>query len=148
MRPRLRTQADPSPAATLKGCGTGIWIPTEGSPLDVVAGGWPVQPTVAAARSTTTVSRRQPGSQLLLGSRCPGSTRRRRTSAGYHGGGSIAAPHCEDGWLPGYTARARQVPPSSRPAEPTVNHARYCHVRTTPAPGFKQLRQPDELVKR
>lgn len=49
------------------------------------------------------------------------------------------------GWLPGYTARPRQVPPSSRPAEPTVNHARYCHVRTTPAPGFKQLRQPDEL---
>jgi hypothetical protein len=39
--PRRRAQTDPAPAATLKGCGTGMRIPIEGAPLDVVAGGWP-----------------------------------------------------------------------------------------------------------
>jgi hypothetical protein len=97
MGPRLRTQTDPSPTATLKGCGTGIWIPTGGGPLGVVAGGWLVQPAVAAARSTATASQRRPRGQQLPGSRCPRSTRLRRTSAAQHGGGSIASPRCEDG---------------------------------------------------
>src|SRR5919108_705209 len=43
--PRLRTQTDPPPAATLKGCGTAMRTPTEEAPPGVVAGAWLVHPT-------------------------------------------------------------------------------------------------------
>jgi hypothetical protein len=42
--PRLRTQTDPAPAATLKGCGTAMRTPTEEAPPGVVAGAWLVHP--------------------------------------------------------------------------------------------------------
>jgi hypothetical protein len=133
--PRLRTQTDPSPAATLKGCGTGMRTPTEGSPLGVVAGGWPVQPTATAARSLIAVSQRQPRSQLLAGARCPGSTRLRRASAGQHGGGSIASPvaRMAPRVTPPALARFAVVQASSADGEP-------CAVQVAPQGGrFQQL---------
>jgi hypothetical protein len=45
--PRLRTQTEPSPAITLKGCVTGMRTPTEGGPPGVAVGAWPVHPTSA-----------------------------------------------------------------------------------------------------
>ena len=88
--PRLRTQTDPSPAITLKGCVTGMRTPTEGGPPGVAVGAWPVHPTVSAT-STTTASHRQPR------------------------GRSIPSSRCEDG-SPGYTTSPHKVPPWSRPA--------------------------------
>jgi hypothetical protein len=55
--PRLRTHTDAAPTATLKGCGTGMWTPTEGSSLGGVAGAWPLHSTGSAARSTTASQR-------------------------------------------------------------------------------------------
>jgi hypothetical protein len=51
-----------------KGCSIGMWTPIEGSPLDVVTGGWPVHPTVSAARNTMTANRRHPRSGSRLNS--------------------------------------------------------------------------------
>jgi hypothetical protein len=128
--PRLRTQTDPAPAATLKGRGTGMCTPTEGGPPGVVARGWPVHPTGSAARSTTATSRRQPRSQLLPDSRCPGSTRRRRPSVGQPGGGSIPSSRREDD-SPGYTASPREVP--ARPGGGAAHARTYSSACPVPS---------------
>src|SRR5918995_5916583 len=66
--PRVRTQTDPAPAATLKGSGTAMRIPTEAAPPGAIVGAWPVQLTVAAARSATTASQGRTRTELLAGS--------------------------------------------------------------------------------
>jgi hypothetical protein len=138
--PRLRTQTNPAPTATLKGCGSAMRTPTEGGPLGVAAGGWPVQPAVAAARSTTTASQRQPRSPLASRFALPRLDTTAASQRRYHGGGSIPSSRCEMApWVHRPPSRGSAVLQARR-----NRHRRRCaawrcpqrhHARRGTAPG-------------